>query len=188
MKKLTNTYLKNLLKKEDSELSKYVINYVLYNYDTPPARRDFINDLNNTGENMNLKQFSEKCSLKILSYEPNLSYDKQDSWQQKANGYRLQLIHKASKRRYSFDFWQGTGIIGDPDLLGVLEYLQSDCNSVQLVQDGGGFDDFCDKFGYDSDSRKAEKLYKAICRERNAVNKLLGNEDYKEFCEIDLND
>lgn len=35
--------------------------------------------------------------------------------------------------------------------------------------DTGTFENFCDEFGYDNDSRAAERTYKAVCRQYNAL-------------------
>lgn len=40
--------------------------------------------------------------------------------------------------------------------------------------DPGSFEDFCGEFGYDTDSRKAEKTYKAVKREWEAVKRVFG--------------
>lgn len=41
--------------------------------------------------------------------------------------------------------------------------------------DVGSFEDFCSEFGYDEDSRKAEKTYNAVCKEYEAVDRLFGD-------------
>lgn len=38
--------------------------------------------------------------------------------------------------------------------------------------DVGSFEDFCGDFGYDTDSRSAEKTYKAVCKEFEGVDRL----------------
>ena len=128
---------------------------------------------------MNLKKFSNKLSLKILSYEPSKPYDRQDDWEKKANGYRLQLIHKASKRRFTFDFWQGTGVKEEPTVESVLDCFRSGC-----FNDGLSFNDFCVEFGYNEDSIKELANYKALCKEIASVKRLLGN-DYNDFLAIE---
>ena len=40
--------------------------------------------------------------------------------------------------------------------------------------DPGSFEDFCGEFGYDTDSRKAEKTYKAVKSEWEAVKRVFG--------------
>lgn len=37
------------------------------------------------------------------------------------------------------------------------------------------FEDFCSNYGYDNDSRKAEKTYKAVCKEWKGVERLFSD-------------
>ncbi len=39
----------------------------------------------------------------------------------------------------------------------------------------GTFDNFCAEYGYDTDSRKAEKIYKAVVKEWKGVNRLFSD-------------
>jgi hypothetical protein len=50
--------------------------------------------------------------------------------------------------------------------------------------DVGSFEDFCSDFGYDEDSRKAEKIYKAVCKEYENICKLWSDEEIEELQEI----
>ncbi len=68
-------------------------------------------------------------------------------------------------------FSKGSGHKGaEPTLDEVLECLASDC--AQL----GSFEDWCSDFGFDSDSRKAERTYNAIVKQEAALRRLLGDE------------
>lgn len=46
------------------------------------------------------------------------------------------------------------------------------------------FQDFCGNLGYDSDSRKAEKIYRAVQREYAAMHRLFSTEELNEMAEI----
>ena len=48
----------------------------------------------------------------------------------------------------------------------------------------GTFDDFCSEYGYDTDSRKALKTYKAVLREWKNIEKLFTAEQIEELQEI----
>jgi len=48
----------------------------------------------------------------------------------------------------------------------------------------GTFEDFCSDYGYDSDSRKAEKVYKAVVKELKALQTLFSDEELEEMQEI----
>ncbi len=59
--------------------------------------------------------------------------------------------------------------VKEPDLYSVLACLQK--------YDVGTFENFCDDFGYDNDSRTAEKTYKAVLKEWGAMERLFNNEE-----------
>ncbi len=46
------------------------------------------------------------------------------------------------------------------------------------------FEDFCDSFGYDKDSRKAEKTYTAVVKEWEKVSFLFSSEEIEKLQEI----
>jgi len=50
--------------------------------------------------------------------------------------------------------------------------------------DPGTFEDFCSEFGYDEDSRSAEKTYKAVVRDWKKVQKFFTAEEIEELYEI----
>lgn len=50
--------------------------------------------------------------------------------------------------------------------------------------DVGSFDDFCSEFGYDEDSRTAEKIYKAVLDEWLNVQRLWNDKEIEQLQEI----
>lgn len=80
--------------------------------------------------------------------------------------FKLKLSRKG--KSYTFDFGQSI-VNGDyrPSMYDILACLQKN--------DVGSFEDFCGEFGYNEDSRNAEKTYKAVCKEFSAVNRLFGD-------------
>jgi len=50
--------------------------------------------------------------------------------------------------------------------------------------DPGSFEDFCFEYGYDTDSRRAEKTYKAVVDEYNNLTRLFSYEELQEMQEI----
>lgn len=60
--------------------------------------------------------------------------------------------HPAMTGYYS----QGFGIAKEPTLERVMECLRTDAIAGEM-----GFEEFCDEFGYDPDSRRAEAVHKA---------------------------
>jgi len=102
-----------------------------------------------------------------------LDWDSQDEWQQNANGYRCTLHYK--RRQYTFDFWQGVGHSEDPTAEGCLECLLSDAFSG-----ADDFEEFCANMGYDSDSRRAERIWRQCHKVAENLKRLLGD-DYERF-------
>ena len=121
-----------------------------------------------------LKQLAKTVRLES-AYGAALDWDKQSEWQQQSNGYRCQLHYKG--RQYTFDFWQGVAHTADPTAEGCLECLLSDASSFDNAQ---SFEDWCGEFGYDTDSRKAEGIYKACEKVAENMKRLLGD-DYEAF-------
>jgi hypothetical protein len=82
--------------------------------------------------------------------------------------FKLQLLR--GRKSYTFEFGQSI-MKGneEPTLYDVLTCLQK--------YDVGTFEDFCGMFGYDNDSRTAEKTYKAVVKEFQAMERLFNSEE-----------
>jgi hypothetical protein len=84
---------------------------------------------------------------------------------------------KKDGKQYSFKFGQSIAEgSNEPTLYDVLACLQK--------YDVGTFEDFCGNFGYDEDSRKAEKIYKAVCKEYEGMQRLFNEEELELLQEI----
>lgn len=86
----------------------------------------------------------------------------------KVSRYVFKIKLTRNKKSYTFDFGQSIAEgSNEPDLYSVLTCLTK--------YDPNSFEDFCGDFSYDSDSRKSEKIYKAVCKEWQAVERLFGD-------------
>lgn len=80
--------------------------------------------------------------------------------------FKLRLTR--NKKSYTFNFGQSIAAgAEEPDMYSVLTCLTR--------YDVGSFEDFCNEYGYDKDSRTAERTYKAVCKEYKAVDRLFGD-------------
>jgi hypothetical protein len=119
-----------------------------------------------------LKKLAKKIKMTV-KYGAKMSWEKMDQWQRDANGYRLILTYQG--RQMSLDFWQGWGISHDPDIEGVIDCLLSDASGADQ-----SFENWCRDLGYDTDSRKAEKIYKQVVKQTLRLKNLLGD-DFEKF-------
>jgi len=101
------------------------------------------------------------------------------------NQFNVSITNMETKKRISFKFY---GSIADyqegKDYIEKSEYpflvycFLSDSHSGYNT-----FDDFCSEFGYDTDSRNAEKIYKLCIRSQEKAYKL-GIQTESELCDL----
>ncbi len=85
-------------------------------------------------------------------------------------------------RKMTTEFRTGIGWTEEPTASDVLESLLSDAAGIDILADGGSFEDWAGDYGYDSDSRKAEEIYHAVVKQTKKLHTLLGS-DYPEGTE-----
>jgi hypothetical protein len=74
------------------------------------------------------------------------------------------------------DAWKKNPDFKEPTPYAVLACLQK--------YDPGTFENFCSDFGYDTDSRRAEKIYKAVQNEWTSINLLFSDSEIEQLQEI----
>ena len=78
------------------------------------------------------------------------------------NSYTVTVKSRETGKKTSFDFWCS---IASPDFEKEYDVLNAlYCFVSDAISGLYSFDEFCGEFGYDTDSRKAEKVYKACKR------------------------
>jgi len=86
-------------------------------------------------------------------------------------------VIRAGKKQMSLVFSMGFGLNGKaPDLPDVLDCLASDAAGVENADNN--FEDWASEYGYDIDSRKAERTFAACARQAEKLKNLLGDEAY----------
>ena len=124
---------------------------------------------------INALRFAGKYNVKLNA----LSWEYKPFWGEKQNRWVFKMRLSRNRKSYTFEFGQSIyNGSKEPTMYDVLSCLQKyDC---------GTFENFCDEYGYDTDSRKAERIYKGCVKEYNAVVRLFGDsgECYDELCEI----
>jgi hypothetical protein len=103
--------------------------------------------------------------MKILDCEYKEGHFNDNVWR-----YVFKIRLSKGSKRYTFEFGQSIAEgSNEPTLYDVLTCLQK--------YDVGTFEDFCGEFGYDNNSRMAEKTYKAVVKEFKAMERLFDSEE-----------
>ena len=116
--------------------------------------------------------FAEKYGLTLKIGKPTYKkYFPSDQYERFVFPCTLQR----NGEKYKFKFGQSSAKRSEePTMYDILSCVQ--------LYDVGSFEDFCDEFGYDYefDRRKAEKIYKAVCEEYEAMLRLFPESEDEE--------
>jgi len=127
---------------------------------------------------MTLQQFIDRHNLTLTATRTDRNPDMSDF-----DGDHWKVTLKRPGHRMTLVFSKGYGHKGTPPTVaGVLDCLQSD---ARTAEDCASFEDFCSDLGYDSDSRKAEKLYKAVQRQTDKLRRFLGADLFTELLQTE---
>lgn len=83
---------------------------------------------------------------------------------------------RRGRHRMTIPFSQGLGISGEPSLPDVLDCLASDAAGHENARD---FADWAGEYGYDEDSRSAERVYRVIGTQAGKLKRFLGADQYE---------
>lgn len=121
---------------------------------------------------LTLAEFIERMAIRMTCEEwptnPNMEgADQMDNW-------RCVLRHRNHGRKaMTVYFSMGVGLNGrEPSAAEVLSSLASDAAGIQNAR---SFEDWCGEYGYDTDSRKAERIFKVCEREADKLRRFLGS-------------
>lgn len=120
---------------------------------------------------MNMKEFVTKNRIKINVEWAESNKNMPDH--KDANHYKVTL--KMGNKQLTTYFSQGYGITGEPEADRVLECLASDSAGVENAR---SFEDWAADLGYDTDSRKAEKIFHVCERQAEKLKNFLGDDLY----------
>lgn len=125
------------------------------------------------------KQFKVKATYKG---------DKAASWSEdNYNNHLVTVTNTENKQRCTFEYWASQArpeIKTERDVLSAFECFMND-----VVSGKNSFEEFCSEFGYDEDSRSAEKTWKACKKSAEKLEKIYDGDvyelanDVREACE-----
>lgn len=102
--------------------------------------------------------------------------DSAEEWAQGSRHFKFSLIRGASV--YSGWYSMGPALKGVPELQSVLYCLLSDTAEIEAVSD---FEEWADSLGYDTDSRKAERIFKACKETHAALSQMFGVQEMEDL-------
>ena len=120
------------------------------------------------------KQFLEETGTTMEVGEPEFGLHFQDD---KKPRYRFPVTFKRGKKRFTITFGQSY----DADDKVPTAY---DVLTCLTKSNPGSFEDFCGEFGYDSNSRKDERIYKGVCDEWKKVSTMWTADEIEKLQEI----
>jgi len=123
-----------------------------------------------------LDRLCQKHRIKASSQYAEAPEPIQDQWMPGTSHYKVTL--RGWGRQLTVDFHMGPAHCSEPTAADVLACVYSDAMSAENARN---FEEFAAEFGYDSDSRKAEGIYKACQAMTPKVKRFLG-EHFEEFC------
>ncbi len=123
-------------------------------------------------EQINLAQFIQDNGLRMtirkVKANPNIS--------NMPRNFSCTIIGRNDNGYMKVPFSQGAAHTTDPTLEDVLDCLASDSSGVENAK---GFEDWASEYGYDTDSRKAENIYKTCVEQAKQLKNLLGHDAYE---------
>ena len=114
-----------------------------------------------------------KATFKEFTINTRFDMDKPSGWDERNwNHHTVTVYSKTTGKRTSFDFW---GSIMNPEIDSEYDTLNAFyCFVSDALSGTYSFSEFCGEFGYDEDSRKAEKAWKACQRSLKKFERVSG--------------
>jgi hypothetical protein len=128
---------------------------------------------------LTIQEFVKKHELKLIlrpiDSRPDLVGRGEDDWNNTATHWWFTL--RSGTSSYSGYYSQGSALKDRPTIEEILDSLAMDVFNLDIT----GFEEWATEYGYDTDSRKAEKIYKACERASKALRKFLGDDAIDEL-------
>lgn len=132
-----------------------------------------------------LSKFVEKHGIKFAAHRVSERPDGLMSENEGQRHFRCQIRKLGFRPSFGLYFSQGSAHTQPPTIEDVLDCLVSDAsgyeNAAVNTTPQTAFNEWAIEYGYDIDSRAAEKIFKTIERQANQLKRVLGNEAYQEL-------
>jgi len=121
-----------------------------------------------------LRRFIDRENLRMsCEWADRNPHMADDDWSRSASHYRC-TIRQGRKSMVTY-FSMGPAHTTEPELRDVLDCLASDAAGYENAR---SFGEWAEEYGYDPDSRKAERTYRTIARQATRLRAFLGDSAY----------
>lgn len=128
---------------------------------------------------VSLQEFIKKHGIKFTAQEVTTRPDNLMGDSAFHFKCRIWRKHTAGFRSHTVYFSKGSGLGPSlPEASEVLDCLASDASRYENAQ---SFEDWASEYGYDEDSRAAEKIWRQVKRQSEQLKRTLGTEAYEEL-------
>lgn len=126
------------------------------------------------------EEAAERNGIKFSCRRVDARPDNQSDWDAAARHFRCRLA--CGRRSFGFYFSQGSAHTVDPSISDVLDCIVSDARGYDSAS---SFEDWASEYGYDTDSRKAEKTYRAVKKQAEQLKRMVGASVYEVLLNVE---
>lgn len=116
---------------------------------------------------------AERFGISLTCNRIDSRPDNLQDWQRDARHFHCRL--KCGKRSFGFYFTQGSAHTANPTIADVLGCMMSDAISYDS---SASFEEWASDLGFDADSRKAERIYRATKKQTEQLRRTVGDKAF----------
>ena len=126
---------------------------------------------------MNTQEFMTKHGINMTS-KPVEANPNMNDMPEGSTHWRCIFSLNASASAFGVYYSMGPALKGEPKADELLDCLASNAATYENART---FDDWCSEYGYDTDSRKAERIFKAVFKQAGQLKRFLGDDLYNDL-------
>lgn len=96
------------------------------------------------------------------------------------DGHHWRVTLRFGRCRFTGFFSMGRALTDPPKSHDVLDCLINDANGLE-----SSFEEWCNDYGYDTDSRRAERVYQTTLKQTEKLKKFLGEDLYQKLLDAE---
>lgn len=117
-------------------------------------------------------------AMDVAWADTNPNMDDDAEWMAQASHYLCTFSVKGQDGTLAVPFSMGPAHTSEPSMDDVLDAIASDASGYE---NASGFEDWASEYGYDTDSRKAERTYRAVRSQSERFMRFVGKSAYDEL-------